>query len=160
MNTSRMAFGRKKPRDPRFTRAADLDPAVKDPALAEFRKAKAEAVRAQTRAHPTPRAATDGDSPDPLAPRTRVPAKGFKPRPKKLATWMGVALWEDRLVGNGFVIPLTTSVSAEVHESGSVDVERRPTLTRMAVGAILPGTALIPGLAFQKRRSATGASCY
>lgn len=46
---------------------------------------------------------------------------------------------------------LDAYVSAEVTTSGGVQVSHRPTLTRMAVGSILPGTALIPGLAFQKK---------
>src|SRR2546426_438490 len=43
-------------------------------------------------------------------------------------------------------------VQARVETSGNVFITQRPTLTRMALGAALPGTALIPGLAFQKKK--------
>jgi hypothetical protein len=42
-------------------------------------------------------------------------------------------------------------VRASVETAGELMVSQRPTLTRMMVGSVLPGTALIPGLAFQKQ---------
>jgi hypothetical protein len=51
-------------------------------------------------------------------------------------------------------------VSAEVTSNGGVQVTHRPTMTRMAAGAILPGTALIPGLAFQKKKSMDSRTTY
>jgi hypothetical protein len=41
-------------------------------------------------------------------------------------------------------------LEASVETAGGITVTKHPTLTRMAAGAILPGSALIPGLAFQK----------
>ena len=43
-------------------------------------------------------------------------------------------------------------VEAQVYQDGEIQITQRPTLTRMAAGAILPGSALIPGLAFQKKK--------
>ena len=51
------------------------------------------------------------------------------------------------------VYPLDKDVSAEAESGGGVQVTHRPTMTRMAAGSILPGTALIPGLAFQKKKT-------
>lgn len=55
---------------------------------------------------------------------------------------------------------IDADVSAEVTSNGGVQVTHRPTMTRMAAGAILPGTALIPGLAFQKKKSIDSRSTY
>lgn len=41
-------------------------------------------------------------------------------------------------------------VKARVESGGQILQSSRPTLTRMALGSALPGTALIPGFAFQK----------
>lgn len=43
-------------------------------------------------------------------------------------------------------------VHASVETAGELVRSKRPTLTRMAMGAVLPGSALIPGLAFQKQK--------
>jgi len=51
-------------------------------------------------------------------------------------------------------------VSAEVTSNGGVQVTHRPTVTRMAAGAILPGSALIPGLAFQKKKTVDSRTTY
>lgn len=49
------------------------------------------------------------------------------------------------------IYPLDERVDIEVSVQGQVDIHRRPTLTRMALLSPLPGTALIPGLALQKK---------
>ena len=41
-------------------------------------------------------------------------------------------------------------VRATVERGGSIQRTQRPTLTRMAIGSVLPGTALIPGFATRK----------
>jgi len=51
-------------------------------------------------------------------------------------------------------------VSAEVSTNGGVQVTHRPTVSRMAAGAILPGSALIPGLAFQKKKTVDSRTTY
>lgn len=58
------------------------------------------------------------------------------------------------------VRPLDGDVSAEVQSGGGIQVSHRPTLTRMAAGSILPGTALIPGLAFQKKKTIESRTTY
>ena len=55
---------------------------------------------------------------------------------------------------------IDADVSAEVTSNGGVQVTHRPTMTRMAAGAILPGTALIPGLAFQKKKAVDSRTTY
>lgn len=60
--------------------------------------------------------------------------------------------YADRIVaGDGSVIAMHPSTRATVETSGSLSVTQRPTLTRMAAGSILPGSALIPGFALQKK---------
>jgi len=71
--------------------------------------------------------------------------------------WLGhvahVQLFTDRVVfaedGRLFVEDVDEHLSASLQTAG--EITARPTLTRMAIGSVLPGTALIPGLAFQKR---------
>ena len=59
----------------------------------------------------------------------------------------------DRIVtGDGSVIAMHSSTRATVETSGSLTVTQRPTLTRMAAGSLLPGSALIPGFALQKKK--------
>jgi hypothetical protein len=66
-------------------------------------------------------------------------------------------IWEDRITvalpGEDMPVVrrVTAETRAEVLTEGQIRTSSRPTLTRMALGSVLPGTALIPGLAFQKR---------
>jgi len=64
-----------------------------------------------------------------------------------------VYCWEDRIIvpGTGVYV-LDAKVRASVETTGSITATTHPTLTRMAAGAVLPGSALIPGLAFQKTK--------
>lgn len=65
-----------------------------------------------------------------------------------------IHIWRDRIVlyDQGFEVHrMDAHVRASVETAGELMVSKRPTLTRMAVGSVLPGTALIPGLAFQKQ---------
>jgi hypothetical protein len=48
---------------------------------------------------------------------------------------------------------LDGDAQAEIMTEGELRTTKRPTLTRMAIGSVLPGTALIPGLAFQKKET-------
>jgi hypothetical protein len=71
--------------------------------------------------------------------------------------WLGhaahVHLLSDRILWTEqnqlFVKPVDAYVRASMQTAGAIS--KRPTLTRMAIGSMLPGTALIPGLAFQKK---------
>ncbi|OLM08998.1 hypothetical protein Ae707Ps1_5945 [Pseudonocardia sp. Ae707_Ps1] len=63
-----------------------------------------------------------------------------------------VTALSDRLLHGQRVYPMDAFVSAAVHLDGNVVVSHRPTMTRMMIGSVLPGTALIPGLAFQKKQ--------
>ena len=56
----------------------------------------------------------------------------------------------DRVIYGDQAYKLDGRVSVSVEVDGELITSSRPTLTRMAAGSILPGTALIPGLAFQK----------
>jgi hypothetical protein len=51
------------------------------------------------------------------------------------------------------VFLMDEDVHASVETAGSITVSRRPTLTRMAAGAMLPGSALIPGFALAKKET-------
>jgi hypothetical protein len=54
--------------------------------------------------------------------------------------------WED---GDDFYVwRVDEHLKASLMNAGQIT--RRPTLTRMAIGSVIPGTALIPGLAWQK----------
>jgi hypothetical protein len=62
--------------------------------------------------------------------------------------------WSDRiLTGDRSVVLMDGDAKASVETAGSLAVTQRPTLTRMAVGSLLPGSALIPGFAFQKKQT-------
>jgi hypothetical protein len=61
-------------------------------------------------------------------------------------------VFSDRFIRGRDVRVLDAQVSAAVELDGAVVVSHRPTLTRMAVGSVLPGSALIPGMAFQKKQ--------
>jgi hypothetical protein len=58
--------------------------------------------------------------------------------------------YKDRIIGPEGVRLMDQHVRATVDSGGSIQRTQRPTLTRMAIGSILPGTALIPGLAMPK----------
>lgn len=61
--------------------------------------------------------------------------------------------YADRIVtGDGSVLAMHPDARASVEASGSLNVTQSPTLTRMAAGSVLPGSALIPGFAFQKKK--------
>jgi hypothetical protein len=61
-------------------------------------------------------------------------------------------LWKDRIIAaDGSVYLIDEHVRASVEMAGNVTVTTHPTLARMAAGSLLPGSALIPGLAFQKQ---------
>lgn len=57
----------------------------------------------------------------------------------------------DRIVCDGEVGVLDAYASASIFIDGTDQVMQRPTLARMALLAPLPGSALIPGLALQKK---------
>jgi len=66
-------------------------------------------------------------------------------------------IWEDRIIvfdppqqGGTVVRLMSPGTHAEVMTEGQLSTTSRPTLTRMALGSVLPGSALIPGLVFQK----------
>lgn len=58
----------------------------------------------------------------------------------------------DRIVCDGEVGVLDAYTSASVFVDGTDQITQRPTLSRMALLAPLPGSALIPGLALQKKQ--------
>ena len=65
----------------------------------------------------------------------------------------GVKVFEGEVHVNGSVRPIDITTVAEVVSNGQVLITTRPTLTRMALLAPLPGSALIPGLALAKKQS-------
>lgn len=62
-----------------------------------------------------------------------------------------IEVWSKRIRCENQEYLLDEFVEAQVYLDGEVQITQRPTLTRMAFGSVLPGTALIPGLAFQKK---------
>jgi hypothetical protein len=62
-------------------------------------------------------------------------------------------IWKDRIVASDGVRLMDEHVQASMETAGQIRTSKRPTLTRMAIGSVLPGTALIPGLAMQKTTS-------
>ena len=65
-----------------------------------------------------------------------------------------VHIWTDRVLVYSdppVFHALDGNVRASVETAGQLMQSSRPTLTRMAVGAVLPGSALIPGFALQKK---------
>lgn len=70
-------------------------------------------------------------------------------------------IWEDRiLAADKSVYAMDGHVHAEVDTAGNISVSRRPTLTRMAMGAMLPGSALIPGFALAKKETLDSRELY
>ena len=145
---------RKHASDPRIKSARDLALTPPDPATQDARQAEAEKVRAQIAA------SRDNEliakpSKEPVIPRpVDVRVKAATPRrppPRLLQEWHGLRLSNDALRCQSFSVSFDVEVSARVEALGEVRASSRPTLTRMAVGSILPGSALIPGLAFAKK---------
>jgi hypothetical protein len=69
--------------------------------------------------------------------------------------------WRDRILApDKSVYLMDENVQATVETAGSISVSRRPTLTRMAAGAILPGSALIPGFALAKKETLDSRELY
>jgi hypothetical protein len=62
-------------------------------------------------------------------------------------------LMNDRVLQGGTVRVLDDRVSASVEVGGQVLQSTRPTMTRMAVGSVLPGSALLVGLATPKTKT-------
>jgi hypothetical protein len=63
-----------------------------------------------------------------------------------------IEIWSKRIRCGNQEYVVDEFVEAQVYQDGEIQITQRPTLTRMAAGSILPGTALIPGLAFQKKK--------
>jgi hypothetical protein len=63
-----------------------------------------------------------------------------------------IEIWSKRIRCGNQEYVIDEFVEAQVYQDGDIQITQRPTLTRMAAGSILPGTALIPGLAFQKKK--------
>lgn len=62
-----------------------------------------------------------------------------------------ISVWTDRIICGNEVRPIDESTTANVFLDGSEQVVQRPTLTRMLLLSPLPGTALVPGMALQKK---------
>lgn len=62
-------------------------------------------------------------------------------------------LMSDRILQGGTVRLMDERVSAAVEVGGQVLHSTRPTMTRMAVGSVLPGSALLVGLAVPKTKT-------
>lgn len=62
-----------------------------------------------------------------------------------------INIWSDRVVCGDTVVPIDRFTSASLFVDGVDQITQRPTLTRMALLSPLPGIALIPGLAMQKK---------
>ena len=63
-----------------------------------------------------------------------------------------IEVWSRRIRCGNQEYLVDEFVDAQVYQDGEIQITQRPTLTRMAAGSILPGSALIPGLAFQKKK--------
>ena len=61
-------------------------------------------------------------------------------------------VYSDRIFHGENVYIVDQHTGAQVILDGVTQITQRPTLTRMALLSPLPGTALIPGLAFQKKK--------
>lgn len=62
------------------------------------------------------------------------------------------SVYSDRIFHGNNVYVIDGTTGAQVTLDGQIQITQRPTLTRMALLSPLPGTALIPGLALQKKR--------
>jgi Short C-terminal domain len=82
-------------------------------------------------------------------------------RGKLLGNVGQIWIWEDRiLAADKSVYRMDEHVQADVDTAGNITESRRPTLTRMAMGAALPGSALIPGFALAKKETADYRELY
>ena len=62
-----------------------------------------------------------------------------------------INIWSDRVICGETVVPIDLHTSASLFVDGVDQITQRPTLTRMALLSPLPGIALVPGLALQKK---------
>lgn len=62
-------------------------------------------------------------------------------------------IMSDRVLHDGAVYVLDADVSASVEVDGQILQSSRPTMSRMAMGAVLPGSALLVGLALPKSKT-------
>ena len=67
-----------------------------------------------------------------------------------------LVLMSDRILQAGTVRLMDERVSASVEVAGQISQSTRPTMTRMAAGSILPGSALLVGLATPKTKTTDG----
>ena len=65
---------------------------------------------------------------------------------------MSITVYSDRVFRADEVQVLDEFTTAQVYLDGVEQITQRPTLTRMTLLSPLPGSALIPGLALQKKR--------
>lgn len=75
-------------------------------------------------------------------------------KPRRMLQWLDyrdLEIYTDRLIYGKDAYPLDGRISVTVEVDGQVTSSSRPTLTRMAAGSVLPGSALLPGLALQKK---------
>lgn len=87
-----------------------------------------------------------------------VKAEGFfsqyarKEAMLNVKTGSSITVFSDRLFHENRVYVIDEFTNAQVYLDGVEQITQRPTLTRMALLSPLPGTALIPGLALQKKK--------
>lgn len=87
-----------------------------------------------------------------------VKAEGFfsqyarKEALSKVSTGVSITVFSDRIFHGKNVYAVDEFTNAQVYLDGVEQITQRPTLTRMALLSPLPGTALIPGLALQKKK--------
>lgn len=70
----------------------------------------------------------------------------------KVSTGKPITVLSDRVFQGEQVYVIDEYTNAQVYLDGVEQITQRPTLTRMALLSPLPGTALIPGLALQKKK--------
>ena len=70
----------------------------------------------------------------------------------KVRTGKTITVYSDRLFHGDDAYVIDAHTNAQVFLDGLEQITQRPTLTRMALLAPLPGSALIPGLALQKKK--------
>jgi Short C-terminal domain len=92
---------------------------------------------------------------------TALLAEGKLRRQKYFGSVGDYHFWGDRiLAADRSVYLMDENVRATVDTAGSISISRRPTLTRMAAGSILPGSALIPGFALAKKETFDSRELY
>ncbi|WP_223624031.1 hypothetical protein [Microbacterium sp. EST19A] len=62
-----------------------------------------------------------------------------------------IVVFDDRVHMGRVAYPIDVLTEAQVYVDGQVQVTTRPSMTAAAFGSILPGTALIPAMAFGKK---------